>query len=99
MRGTAVVLTLCVLLAGCATVPKSVEIPVAVPCPPPPEIVRPHLPILDLSPESPPDNVIRAFAASIEVLAGYAAELETILSGYRPASAGPIPAPGKGATP
>jgi len=68
---------------GCATVPRTVDIPVAVPCPAPPEFARPHLPIAALRPESQPSEVIRAYAESLELLAGYATQLETVLNGYR----------------
>ncbi len=83
MRRYAIVCALLVLVAACATVPKSVDIPVAVPCPAPPRVARQHLPITDLRPGDSPDNVIRAYAVSVEELVGYAEELETILDGYR----------------
>ncbi len=71
------------LLCGCAHGPATVQVPIAVPCPVPREVARPHLPIADLRPGDAPDNVVRAYAASMETLIGYARELETILSGYR----------------
>lgn len=82
-----------VVLAGCAHAPArviTVQVPVAVPCPPPPPVARPHLPLADLPPKSPPADVMRAYAASVEALTGYASELEALLNGYR------APAPGKG---
>lgn len=76
------------LLAGCgSTMPRVVEVPVAVPIPEPPKKTRPPLTISILKPDSPPDVVIRAYASSLEALAGYAKELETILDGYRGAGA------------
>lgn len=83
MRMIAALAVLCLLSVGCAHTPSTVEIPVAVPCPAPPATVRPHLPISDLRGTDSPDNVVRAYAASVEALIGYAKELETILSGYR----------------
>lgn len=68
---------------GCASAPRVVELPVPIPCPAPPETTRPHLPIADLHDGDSPDNVVRAYAASVEALLGYARELETLLSGYR----------------
>ncbi len=83
MKTIAAIAVLCLLFAGCAHAPPAVEIPVAVPCPAPPQGIRPHLPIADLRSTDSPDNVVRAYAASVETLIGYARELETILSGYR----------------
>lgn len=76
------------LLAGCASAPREVvrrvEVPVREPCPalhlPP----RPHMP---RPPDLPPDATVeeiaaatvRATAASLEALTGYAAALETLL--------------------
>ncbi|HEX7121859.1 MAG TPA: hypothetical protein VF178_05755, partial [Gemmatimonadaceae bacterium] len=58
-------------------------VPVALPCPPPPATARPALPIADLKPGDPPDRVVKAYAATVRVLQGYAAELEQLLEGYR----------------
>jgi len=76
-------MALIIALAGCSTLPKTVEVPVAVPCTAPPEIARPRLAIGALLPDSPPADVIRAYAESLEAVAGYAGQLETILDGYR----------------
>lgn len=73
-------------LSGCASAPVNAEIPVAVPCPPPPAVARPALPIADLIAESPPDAVMRAYAATVQTLMGYARELELLLNGYRTGS-------------
>lgn len=72
-------------LVGCASSPVRAQIPVAVPCPPPPAVARPALPIAELTAESQPDAVMRAYAATVEALMGYAGELELLLDGYRPA--------------
>lgn len=84
MKRLAAIAAICLLASGCAHAPPSVEVPVAVPCPVPRQVARPHLPIADLRSGDSPDNVVRAYAVSIETLIGYARELETILSGYRP---------------
>lgn len=73
------------LLAACATTPtvQTVEIPIAVPLPPAPPITRPALPIADINEHSPPDTVLRAYVATVELLMGYSKSLETLLSGYK----------------
>lgn len=76
-------LALALILAGCGTLPPTVEVPVAIPCTAPPEVARPHLAIRNLRPDSPPAEVVRAYAESLEAVAGYAEQLETILDGYR----------------
>lgn len=83
MKAAALVLVL--ILAGCATTPRppTAEIPVPVPCPPPPPLSRPALPIAQLSADSPAPVVMRAYAASVNILQGYARQLEMLLSGYR----------------
>ncbi len=76
-------LAMILILAGCGTLPRTVEVPVAVPCTAPPEVTRPHLAIRNLRTDSPPADVVRAYAESLEAVAGYAEQLETILDGYR----------------
>jgi len=64
--------------------PKTVEVPIATPCPAPPAVKRPDLPLLaELKPNSPPNEVIKAYAVSLEELAGYATLLENYLNAYR----------------
>ena len=70
-------------LSGCSTLPATVDIPVAVPCTPPPTIHRPRLTIGTLKADSPPADVIRAYEESLEQLGGYAEYLEELLDGYR----------------
>jgi hypothetical protein len=41
------------------------------------------LPASALTPESPPDEFVRAVVLSIQMLLGYAEELETALEAYR----------------
>lgn len=75
------------LLAGCAAEPVirtvEVEIPVAVDCPAPPALMRPALPLADITADSSPADVLRAYAATVEALMGYSLELEELLAGYR----------------
>lgn len=74
---------ICWAVAGCCTLPQTVEVPIAVPCTPPPAIQRPLLSIRNLKPSLPPAEVKRLYAESIEQLSGYATYLETLLDGYR----------------
>lgn len=71
-------------LTGCAatppTVPAQVFIPVPVDCPRPEVPPRPALPLAELGDNPAPADVARAYAATVEVLAGYARELEALLS-------------------
>ena len=71
------------LMCGCSTLPKTVEIPIAVPCTVPPEISRPKLAISALKPDSLPAELIKAYEVSLEELGGYARQLEKVLEGYR----------------
>ncbi|HBG06310.1 MAG: hypothetical protein A2075_12130 [Geobacteraceae bacterium GWC2_58_44] len=84
MRRFAVIAALAGLLCACSHHPDIVQVPLAVPCPEPPAIARPHLPAVDLNAYTPPDQVMKALVASLEILKGYAGELETLLNGYRP---------------
>ncbi|MDK9716725.1 MAG: hypothetical protein OEL57_02315 [Trichlorobacter sp.] len=77
------VLALTVLLSGCCTLPETVEVPVAVPCTPPPVAQRPQLSIRHLKAGLPPAEVKRLYAESLEQLSGYATGLEKLLNGYR----------------
>jgi len=87
MRFLSASLVVCALLAGCTSEPVirtvEVRVPVAAECPAPPSLVRPALPIADLTPESQPADVLRAYAATVEALMGYSLELEELLAGYR----------------
>lgn len=75
-------MALAAVLSGCCTLPPTVDVPVAVPCPVPPVFNRPHLTISSLRPDSSPSEVERATAETIEQLGGYAAYLEHLLRGY-----------------
>lgn len=72
-------------LTACATcpAPKEVKVPVAVPCPTPQIPPKPHLPIADIKPNSPPNTVIQAYAASVKLLQGYSNQLIALLHGYQ----------------
>lgn len=83
MNRYSVLLLLSAALAGCASAPKASQIyvPVAVPCPVPAPVIRPVLPA-----PAPGDDyatLAKKNAAALELLSGYAHELETILDGYR----------------
>ena len=70
---------------GCVPAkPQVVYIPAQ--CPNPPALVRPTLPLETLPEPATPDQVTGACLASIELLKGYAAQCETILTGYAPHS-------------
>lgn len=80
------------LLTGCSThtqPPKMVKVPVAVKCPVPNIPAKPHLPIADLKPDSLPNDVVQAYAASVKLLQGYSNHLLKLLRAYqeKPASA------------
>lgn len=83
----AMAIVLLVTVAACAHQP-AVQVPVAVPCPAPPPVVRPKLLVTGLTQATPPDQVMKALIASLEILAGYAGELETLLDGYRKGGTG-----------
>jgi hypothetical protein len=81
------------LLSGCAHTPAQLPpVPkVVAECPEPRQIVRPRLPISDLTPEKMKglsqsqvvEEIIRSGTMSMEILIGYAEELEAIINGYR----------------
>ena len=84
MKRLGLIMVVALTLCGCAhTTPAPVII--TAPCPSPPIVTRPHLPAADLTANSSPADVMRALIASQQLLQGYAAELETILDGYRTA--------------
>lgn len=73
------------LLTGCAVKePAVVRVPYkVVECPRPPETPLPDLPIARVTPETPPDEVAKAYAETVEVLKGEVLMREAILNGYR----------------
>lgn len=72
-----------ILLPACTHVPRTVEVPVAVPCPPPPPVARPTLPIDRLTGSSTSAEIVRAYVVTVQKLIDYARELEILLDGYR----------------
>lgn len=76
-------LTFATIFMGCSTMPATVNVPVVVPCPAPPVFERPRLAIRDIRPESPPAEVGKAYATTLEQLGGYAEYLERLLKGYQ----------------
>lgn len=84
MTRYAAILIAALSAAGCATQPPQVvRVPVAAECPAPALVPRPALPVADLTPDAAPDAVVRAYAASLEALMGYAEALERQLAAYR----------------
>ena len=73
-------------LGGCATpapqvVTQRVDVPVPVVqrCPKPGVPPRPHLPIATITAQSAPSDVERAYVESVDLLEGYAEQLEKLL--------------------
>jgi hypothetical protein len=69
------------LLAACASsgqMPSTVLIPIAVPAAVPMLPPEPYLPIEALKPNSPPDVVLKSYAASVLLLKGWGASLLTL---------------------
>jgi hypothetical protein len=95
MRPTLLFSLACAFLIGCAKTPQvvQVQVPVPVPCPEPPAVSRPALPIAQLQAGASIQEVLRAYAATVALLEGYAGQLETLLDGYRPAAPGATPSP------
>jgi hypothetical protein len=89
-----------VLLAGCAlsppafapATPVEVSVPVYEPvyCPIP-TLANPRLPISALTPESPPADTLRAYAASVVLLKAAVRELDDVLEGCAEPAATSLP--------
>lgn len=78
-------LLLC-LLAACKapeTRIVTVQVPVAVPCPEPPLLLWPDLPLSHITASTPDGEVAKAYVASIQILKGRLAETLALLNGYR----------------
>lgn len=67
-----------VLAPGCRSTPVK---PIPYACPTPPVIARPALPYASIPTDAPDHDVMRAWAATIEALRGYAEQLEVGLRG------------------
>lgn len=54
-------------------------------CPEPPDVKRPALPILNMTPEQEkqPGEVAKSYKATVKALQGYAVELEKVMRQYR----------------
>ncbi|MNU44082.1 hypothetical protein D3C71_328880 [compost metagenome] len=87
-RLIAAALVVAALLAGCAITapaPAPIVVPTPVPCraaaerPP-----RPELPLSTLAPGAQPSVVVRAYAATVEMLKGYGEALELLLDSCKP---------------
>ena len=86
MRGRIVAKYLALLCSGCTpplTLPGVVKVPVPIRCPAPPPLQRPLLPVESLSLAATADQYVRAVETSLELLMGYASQLEIIVDGYR----------------
>jgi len=85
------------LFVSCARpepVVRLVPTPVAVPCPEPPVLTWPALPLDAVNEATPPGAVAQAYVASIYVLKGRLAQALALLNGYRETSPRTeIPAP------
>lgn len=104
MTRFAILATTAILAGCCTTLPPiertttvEVKVPVSVPIPAPKEVVRPSLMISQLTAadKTNPGKVIQYYQASIKQLQGYAAELEAVIDGYRPAKTAPLETPSK----
>jgi len=90
-------ITTSIFLSGCFFTKEVVRVPeikietqyvkeyVPIPCPTPPEVVRPELVIFQLTPEDSMNSgkVVQAYKASLLQLQQYSIDLETILNAYR----------------
>ena len=63
-----------------------VEVPVAVPCPPPPYLPGIDLPIYHLGLHPTPAEVAKAYADSVTILLGEVSRRDQLLDGYRAAA-------------
>ena len=84
MKRSLLILAAALLFAGCATFPREVAIPIAVPCPAPPELPPLDLPLAALQSGTSAAESSRAVAIIVEKLFTRIQELERILAGYKP---------------
>lgn len=82
-------LVVLLLFSGCSTVPREVQVPVALPCPPPPDLPPLEYPLEALRSGSSSAETVRAFALIIEMQKTRIDSFEKILDGYRPKKGGP----------
>jgi hypothetical protein len=69
------------LISGCASDIKTLEIPVAIPCPAPSIPAKSKLPISDLNINSKPSETFRAYVATVSILQGDINEYRVRLKG------------------
>jgi len=82
-------------LVGCHRPVQVVPAPVAVPCPEPPVLTWPPLPVESIQPGTPGGAVAQAYLASLYILKARLAEALALLNGYRTATPPTtIPRPG-----
>lgn len=62
---------------------QRVEVPVPVPCPEPPAMTWPTLPIANVTASTPPAEVAKAYALSIQILQAHLWQAMRLLDGYR----------------
>ena len=87
------VLLATLILVGCTETVKiksdtqEVFVPIIY-CPEPPEVKRPALPILNMTPEQEkqPGEVAKNYKATVKALQGYAVELEKVMKQYKESS-------------
>lgn len=86
IRWLAVFALALVLLGGCRSAEvRIVEVPVAVPCPPPPVIERPAWRYPALTTGATTEDRARAMADDFDAAVTWGRALERALDGYRPA--------------
>lgn len=88
----ALVLLCALLMAGCASSPQIVQVPIPLPPPKAPAVERPALPIEDVTDDQLNKcetadegcgEIMRAWALSYEALKAWGVEQEKLLDGYR----------------
>lgn len=81
----AIVLAAVFGVSGCKATKPDIErvlVPVIAECPAPNIPDRPSLPLVDLPPDATPEEIVRAYAESLEAVIGHCEQLESLLRGY-----------------
>lgn len=79
-----ILLLLFIFIIGCSnTMPKVLEVPIAVQPPSPIVQPKPHLPIEGLRAGAKSDETIKAYVQSVKILQDDDKELRTLLTGYQ----------------
>lgn len=76
---------------------QRVEVPIPVPCPEPPYLAWPVLPIANVSAATPPAEVAKAYALSVQILQAHLWQAYRLLDGYRVKTSPAAPPLPKGA--